>query len=697
MKNYTYPLSPAGSNEHLTRPSAKFKSQVLQVIASLVVFTIVYIALLSFAGVFAIVCTLGAYALLTARASLWSIIFSAAIFALGWMVFYFLVKFLFAVKKEREDLTEVTEEEHPVLFSFLKNVSEETNTRFPKHIYITPEVNAFVSYDSSFLSMFFQDRKNLTIGLGVVNMLNISEFKAVIAHEFGHFSQKSMKAGSFVYQSNKMIYNMLFENKSYAEIIDRWASIHSIFAIGARITIFIVQMIQYLLQQVYRIVNKAYMALSREMEFNADAMAAKVAGGNNIISALRRVEMASICYDGVITEYNEQLEEGYVGTNVFSQQRIYARFVAEENGFDMADGLPVLDKLQDYEVNYRKVVIADQWSSHPTRQQREEFVLNLDVNCEAVNESAWILFNNAEQLQRSVTETLYNGVVLKKPKQTLDDDIFEQKFAQSLTDNSFPEVYKGFYNNRLVSAFEIEGNDKGALIGNIEQFYTDNLENRKRLAATNDDIQTLEYIQQKKSGIKTFDYNGIKYQRKYADVIIEELRRDSEELTRQLASADRQVYRHYLHIAIQAGNVVQHREYYSSYFAFIKLVDENVVLYNSIIEVLQPVYSGDKINIDVARDINSKLIAMRDTFIERISLFNKELESINQFKDLVLSTEIISKINRKQAYFVNDHFHNENLDALINALNSFLETGSRLQHRAQKTLLEKQLQAPSYA
>jgi Zn-dependent protease with chaperone function len=37
--------------------------------------------------------------------------------------------------------------------------------------------------------MFLPIKKNLQIGLGLVNSLNVSEFKAVMAHEFGHFTQ----------------------------------------------------------------------------------------------------------------------------------------------------------------------------------------------------------------------------------------------------------------------------------------------------------------------------------------------------------------------------------------------------------------------------------------------------------------------------------------------------------------------------
>src|SRR5690606_32387706 len=119
---------------------------------------------------------------------------------LGVMVLFFLFKFLFKRQKiDRSGLIEITEKEHPRLFQFVRQLANETHTSFPQRIYLSPDVNASVFYNSSFWSMFLPVRKNLQIGLGLVNAVNLSEFKAIIAHEFGHFSQKSMKLGSYVY------------------------------------------------------------------------------------------------------------------------------------------------------------------------------------------------------------------------------------------------------------------------------------------------------------------------------------------------------------------------------------------------------------------------------------------------------------------------------------------------------------------
>ena len=59
----------------------------------------------------------------------------------------------------------------------------------------------------------------------------------------------------------------------------------------------------------YTIINKNYLILSREMEFHADAMAASVAGGNNLVSALSRIEVASNSYQTAMENTNDLLKE----------------------------------------------------------------------------------------------------------------------------------------------------------------------------------------------------------------------------------------------------------------------------------------------------------------------------------------------------------------------------------------------------
>ena len=138
---------------------------------------------------------------------------------------FFLIKFLFKSHKvERSHFLEIHKEDEPKLFGMIEEIVQSVGTQFPKKVYLSPDVNAGVFYDSSFWSMFLPIRKNLNIGLGLVNTITEQELKSILSHEFGHFSQSSMKLGSYVYNVNQIIFNLLYNNQSYDKMLMAWAN-----------------------------------------------------------------------------------------------------------------------------------------------------------------------------------------------------------------------------------------------------------------------------------------------------------------------------------------------------------------------------------------------------------------------------------------------------------------------------------------
>src|SRR5204863_1969153 len=141
------------------------------------------------------------------------------------MLCYFLVKFLFQVRtNDMKGKVQVFATEHPQLFAFIDKLCEETGAPKTKKVIISPNVNAAVYYNSSFLSLFLPVNKNLEIGAALLNCINLTEFKAVLAHEFGHFSQSSTILGSYIYRFNHVVHNLLFENEGWSKTVDNLSS-----------------------------------------------------------------------------------------------------------------------------------------------------------------------------------------------------------------------------------------------------------------------------------------------------------------------------------------------------------------------------------------------------------------------------------------------------------------------------------------
>ena len=210
--------------------SQGFKRQARRAILSIIFFIIVYIILLALAiGLTAYSFYLGIL-LISVYTHLISIALGVGLMSMGVLLLFFMLKFLFKRHKvDRSHLKEIKRAEEPELFAMIDDIVAKVGTRFPKKVYLSGDINASVFYDSSFWSMFLPIEKNLMVGIGLTNVVTVEELRAILSHEFGHFSQKSMKVGSSVYNVNQVIFNMLFDNESFEKLASGWASISARF------------------------------------------------------------------------------------------------------------------------------------------------------------------------------------------------------------------------------------------------------------------------------------------------------------------------------------------------------------------------------------------------------------------------------------------------------------------------------------
>lgn len=604
-QGFTYPANPDNVPSSVTEPKASFKREVKRVVGNILLFFLVYLVLFLLSIGLIVACVYGGLAIIVAVPKLVTILAGLGLIGLGIMVFIFLIKFLFAVTRyDRSGIIEVREEDQPKLFGFIRELTKDTQTPFPKKIFISPEVNACVFYDSSFWSMFFPVKKNLQIGLGLVNSLNVSEFKAVMAHEFGHFSQRSMKLGSFVYNVNRIIYNMLFENTSYANFLSSWGSISNILAIFANITVYIARGIQYILRQMYGVINKGYMRLSREMEFHADAVAASVSGGNNLISALRRVEIADQGYHYTLQKCDELYRQKKISENIYPNQRAVMLKMATDFKLPLENGLPVVnnDFLKGHKLS--RVNYKDQWASHPTTDDREEQLLSLGVTVAPVHEPAWVLFENKEQLQLELTQKIYEHVQKGNDMLTIDEREFDQHISKEASTFTFPEEYHNYYDNRHIAIMtEADFISVNGITNLQELLSAKNISLPKQMEATAADIEVLRAIASKNIQVKTFDFDGVKHNREEAATLAEKLEAEYEELKRKLESTDKQLVRFFYTTALkkQNGAAAELKKKYLAYFEYRSKADEFLKDINTMLGTLQPIYSGESLTIEIVQ------------------------------------------------------------------------------------------------
>ena len=234
---HLYPPTPAAVPPDLTKPTGSYRFRVVIVLLCLVVFVGVYLGLTVGSAYTCYACfsALGddgpkkyytERQLVFDRAQQKHVYRDVQTRPMGrddkpvfWLIlggigsaclFLFLVKGLF--KRSQRDpgpRVEVTEKDQPALFAFIRQLCKDTGAPFPHRVFVTPDVNAALFFQESLPNLLFPSRKNLILGLGLVNRLNLTEFKAVLAHEFGHFSQNSMKLGA-TSTANRVIADVVY-------------------------------------------------------------------------------------------------------------------------------------------------------------------------------------------------------------------------------------------------------------------------------------------------------------------------------------------------------------------------------------------------------------------------------------------------------------------------------------------------------
>lgn len=588
-----YPITPTNVNSQILQPSPEFKQEALKVLASILFFIATYFLLVAAALGLAALSVAGGIWIVLLKPTFLTLVLGLGLAGLGVMVVFFLVKFLFKRHKvDRSGLIEVKEQEHPQLFDFVRTLARETQTSFPKKICLSPEVNASVFYDSSFWSMFLPVRKNLQIGLGLVNAVNLSEFKAIVAHEFGHFSQRSMKFGSYVYHVNHIIFNMLHDNDSYERVIERWASVNGYFAFFASLTVRIVRGIQWVLKQVYEVVNKVYMSLSMQMEFHADTVAASVSGGNHLITSLRRLEIADSTYNNVFSFYQENFKKGFKPENVYPQHREVMRLFAIKHGLQHEHGLPQLDSDTIARFNKTRVIVKDQWASHPSTDDREKHLQSLHIITPAQTEPAWALFEHPEELQRKVTEKIFEQVKYDSAVRLIDAQAFGAQFQESIQRYELPALYKGFFDGRAITKVDLRRIEDRTSSGSES---LDTLLTEEVLAlpfhknGLMRDIETLNTIVRGDVNAKSFEFSGEKYKAGDARMLQTKLEDELRETERLIAEADENLIAWFIR-NVDHQSREQLRQRYSELFMMTEEMERQIEVHHKMQQCLFPLY-----------------------------------------------------------------------------------------------------------
>lgn len=207
-------------------------------------------------------------------------------FAFAGIILLFEMLGAFHLKREIPyDYKSISCEDYPAFFKILDEIT--TNLRLsPIHnVYVSPDTNAAVFIQPQLRNLLFEPERNLVIGMGMLSQFDDDELRAVLYHEFGHYSQKGVKKTLHVYTISQFASSFLAVRKNKKE---------GTFTMQMRMQVIF---FTYFSMWICKKINNAYRKLSVQMEYEADDVSVKYVGAQTLKRALEHAACINYNYN----------------------------------------------------------------------------------------------------------------------------------------------------------------------------------------------------------------------------------------------------------------------------------------------------------------------------------------------------------------------------------------------------------------
>ena len=169
--------------------------------------------------------------------------------------------------------------QEPRLAKEIEAISTAMREPMPTEVYLLGDANAFVSETGG--GMGGSKRRVMGLGLPLLQMLSIAQFRAVLAHEFGHYYAGDTRIGPWVYNTRKTLartYENLGKNSPILKMLRRWGIVYLAYSVlmGA-------------MRGYWQIFMRITQAISRRQEFRSDELACHIAGSQALIDGLENI------------------------------------------------------------------------------------------------------------------------------------------------------------------------------------------------------------------------------------------------------------------------------------------------------------------------------------------------------------------------------------------------------------------------
>lgn len=265
-------------------------------------------------------------------------------------------------------------DEQPRLFEQLEDVARATGQEMPAEVYAVGDINAWVAQRGGVMG--FGSRRVMGLGLPLMQQLTVTQFRAVLAHEFGHYFGGDTRLGPWVYKTRAAIGRTV---QSLSGDNGSASLLQAPFAAYGRMFLQVTQ------------------SVSRQQEFSADALAARTIGARPLIVGLRVVHQCAPAFSAyfqhevapvIAAGFHPPVTEGF--RHFTGTQRV-AKAMEEGLQAELKEGK------------------ADPYDSHPALRERIAALEQLPMGTvPASDPSALSLLDNPSAIESSLLNQLFS-------------------------------------------------------------------------------------------------------------------------------------------------------------------------------------------------------------------------------------------------------------------------------------------------
>jgi Zn-dependent protease with chaperone function len=271
---------------------------------------------------------------------------------------------------------------HPELRAVLDEVARRIGTRPVDHVYLTPHTDIAVFERGGVLKQLTGETERcLVLGAGVLDGFEVGAFKAVLAHEYGHFHNEDTAGGGFALAVRRSLFAMALSLAMSGAA--HWYNPAWLFV-----------------SWFHKIFLRISQGASRLQEILADRWAAFAYGADAFARGMRHVIARSVRFDAhVQSALGEVIEEQRPLRNLY-RYRVKGKVPDETE----------LDRAIDEAINAE----PSPYDSHPSPAQRLALIAALPArDVEASPDDArevWDLFSDRRELERQMTNRIREAV-----------------------------------------------------------------------------------------------------------------------------------------------------------------------------------------------------------------------------------------------------------------------------------------------